>query len=94
MLKKCLLIPSGQLETNRETTHLDALQSLGAFRSCWTVKRTLLSREGNTRIMKSEVVPKQICEIGDVIKSYLEVCTALFSANELTRRTLDGQTGR
>lgn len=27
-------------------THLDTLQSLGAFGSCWTVKRTLLWRRG------------------------------------------------
>lgn len=50
-----MLNPSGQLETIRQTTHLDSLQSLGAFRSCWTVKRTLLSREGNLWIMKREV---------------------------------------
>lgn len=75
----------------RQTTHLDSLQSLWAFRSCWTVKRTLLSREGNISIMKGEVVSEQIWKKGHVIRSYLEVCTAFLSANKLPWRTLDGQ---
>lgn len=31
------------------STYLDTLQSLGAFGSCWTVKRTLLWRGGVTK---------------------------------------------
>lgn len=36
--------------------HLDSLESLGAFRPCWTVKRTLFSRKGQMLITTTNVI--------------------------------------
>lgn len=42
--------------------------------------------------MKCEAVSEYICERGNIIRSYLEICTTLFSNNKLAWRTLSRQT--
>lgn len=79
-------------ETAKWNTHLDSLKSLRALMSCWTVKRTLLWREGHLSILLRQDIFHNLFWVLPGSRHFLLLhqWTSLVGPREISQRQKNG----